>query len=91
MGRVSEHVFCISTIKGRAEVAIKMAKRLIMANTGDGDSLNTDRMALALLQYLNTLLKGGDRSPAQLAAGKMECRQPASTLWSTDNGVGHCR
>lgn len=55
---------------GRAEAAVKTAKRLIMANTGEGGNLDTDRMALALLQYLNTPLKGGDKSPAQLAAGR---------------------
>lgn len=55
---------------GRAEAAVKTAKRLIMANTGDGGNLDTDRMALALLQYLTTPLRGGDRSPAQLAAGR---------------------
>ncbi|XP_050709988.1 uncharacterized protein LOC126994747 [Eriocheir sinensis] len=31
---------------GRAEVAVKTAKRLIVPNTGDGGKLDTDRMAL---------------------------------------------
>ena len=55
---------------GRAEAAVKAAKRLLMTNTGPGGSLNTDRVSSALLQYLNTPLRGINKSPAQLAAGR---------------------
>ena len=39
-------------------------------NTGPGGSLDTDKVTAALLQYLNTPLRGVDKSPAQLAAGR---------------------
>ena len=55
---------------GRAEAAVKTAKRIIRDNTGSGGSLDTDKASLALLQYLNTPLRAVDRSPAQLAAGR---------------------
>ena len=55
---------------GRAEAAVKAAKRLLMMNTGTGGSLNTDKVSAALLQYLNTPLRGINKSPAQLAAGR---------------------
>ena len=55
---------------GRAEVAVKTAKRLIRANTGPGGTLDSNNMALAILQYLNTPLKGTDKSPTQLATGR---------------------
>ena len=51
-------------LNGRAEVAVKTAKRLIMANTGFGGTLESNSIALAMLQYLNTPLKGTDKSPA---------------------------
>ncbi|KAK3889447.1 hypothetical protein Pcinc_006555 [Petrolisthes cinctipes] len=41
---------------GRAEAAVKSAKRLLRANTGGGGSLRTDKVSVALLQYLNTPL-----------------------------------
>ncbi|KAK3888979.1 hypothetical protein Pcinc_006984 [Petrolisthes cinctipes] len=55
---------------GRAEVAVKSAKRLLRANTGGGGSLRTDKVSVALLQYLNTQLRGVKKSPAQLAMGR---------------------
>ena len=55
---------------GRAEAAVKSAKRLLKMNTGPGGSLDTDKVTAALLQYLNTPLRGIDKSPAQLAAGR---------------------
>ena len=51
---------------GRAEAAVKTAKRLIMDNTTRKGSLNTDRMMQGLLQYRNTPLQGIDLSPAQI-------------------------
>ena len=55
---------------GRAEAAVKTAKRLLRDNTGPGGTLDTDEMSMALLQYLNTPLRDINRSPAQLAAGR---------------------
>ena len=58
---------------GRAEAAVKSAKRLLRNNTTSGGSLNNDRFPKALLQYLNTPLKEGNKSPAQLATGRQLC------------------
>ena len=55
---------------GRAEAGVRVAKRIVRDNIGVGGSLDTDRAAQALLQYLNTPLHGEDKSPAQLAAGR---------------------
>lgn len=55
---------------GRAEAAVKSAKRLLRDNTTPGGSLDTDRFPKALLQYLNTPLREGGKSPAQLAMGR---------------------
>ncbi|XP_045101465.1 uncharacterized protein LOC123498425 [Portunus trituberculatus] len=55
---------------GRAEAAVKTAKRIIRANTGSGGSLDTDKTSLAVLQYLNTPLRSVNKSPAQLATGR---------------------
>ena len=41
-----------------------------MDNTGPGGSLDTDGVAIALLQYHNTPLRGINKSPAQLATGR---------------------
>ena len=59
-----------SQSNGRAEAAVKTAKRILMDNTGPGGSLDTDKVAVALLQYHNTPLRDINRSPAQLAAGR---------------------
>ena len=55
---------------GRAEVAVKSAKRMLRGNIGASGSLNSDKVSLALLQYLNTPLRDIDKSPAQLATGR---------------------
>ena len=39
-------------------------------NTGAGGSLDTNKFAAALLQYLNTPLRDVNKSPAQLAIGR---------------------
>ena len=41
-----------------------------MDNTGPGGSLDTDGVAIALLQYHKTPLRGINKSPAQLATGR---------------------
>ena len=55
---------------GRAEAAVKTMKRLIMENTGKGGNIDSDKIAVALLQYRNTPLKGENKSPAQLLLGR---------------------
>ncbi|KAK8372279.1 hypothetical protein O3P69_017362 [Scylla paramamosain] len=55
---------------GRAEVAVKTAKRIIRDNTSPGGSLDNDKATLAILQYLNTPLRCINKSPAQLATGR---------------------
>lgn len=54
---------------GRAEAAVKSTKRLLRGNAAPGGGLDCDRASIALLQYLNTPLRGVDKSPAQLAMG----------------------
>ena len=51
---------------GRAELAVKTAKRIITNNTLPNGSLDTDKAAQALMQYRNTPLQGVDLSPAQI-------------------------
>ncbi|MEL6804940.1 MAG: integrase, partial [Bacteroidota bacterium] len=51
---------------GRAELAVKTAKRILQENTGVGGNLNCDRVSAALLQYRNTPIKHLGLSPAQL-------------------------
>ncbi|KAK8372244.1 hypothetical protein O3P69_012734, partial [Scylla paramamosain] len=55
---------------GRAEAAVKSAKRMLRLNIGPTGSLDTDKLSAALLQYHNTPLRGADSSPAQLATGR---------------------
>lgn len=55
---------------GRAEAAVKAAKRMLRGNVGTDGQLNTRKVTQALLQYLNTPLRDRDMSPAQLAAGR---------------------
>ena len=51
---------------GRAELAVKSAKRLLRENTAPDGSLNSDGTSRALLQYRNTPLQHLGLSPAQL-------------------------
>ncbi|KAG0723273.1 hypothetical protein GWK47_042967 [Chionoecetes opilio] len=55
---------------GRAEAAVKCAKRLLRGNTGRNGSLDTDAAAWAIMQYLNTPPQGSEASPAQLITGR---------------------
>ena len=50
---------------GRAELAVKSAKRIIYGNTDPQGSLDTDKAARAVLQYRNTPIQGIGLSPAQ--------------------------
>ncbi|XP_010780048.1 uncharacterized protein [Notothenia coriiceps] len=54
---------------GRAEVAVKTAKRLLMSNTGASGSLDQDRFLRAMLQLRNTPDPDCDLSPAQIIFG----------------------
>ena len=51
---------------GRAELAVKTAKRIVLDNVATNGSLNTDKTARAILQYRNTPIQGLGLSPAQL-------------------------
>ena len=51
---------------GRAELAVKSAKRIMRDHVGPDGSLNTDAAARALLQYRNTPLQHIGLSPSQI-------------------------
>ena len=55
---------------GRAEAAVKTAKRIIRSNTGEGGTLDCDKASLAILEYLNTPIRIVNKSPAQLTIGR---------------------
>ena len=55
---------------GRAEAAVKSAKRMLQENTGENGTLDNDAVACAVLQYHNTPLQDGQMSPAQLLFGR---------------------
>ena len=66
--RVSSAYFPQSN--GRAEVAVKAAKRLLMSNTGPTGQLDHDRFLRAMLQLRNTPDPDCDVSPAQIIFGR---------------------
>uniref|UniRef100_A0A1A8MJ20 Integrase catalytic domain-containing protein n=1 Tax=Nothobranchius pienaari TaxID=704102 RepID=A0A1A8MJ20_9TELE len=51
---------------GRAEVAVKTAKRLLVSNTGPTGNLDHDRFRRAMLHLLNTPDPDCDLSPTQI-------------------------
>ena len=51
---------------GRAELAVKAAKRIVCGNTSPDGSLNNDSAARAVLQYRNTPIQEIGLSPAQM-------------------------
>ena len=55
---------------GRAEVAVKTAKRLLMSNTGPTGSLDHDCFLRAMLQLRNTPDADCNLSPAQIIFGR---------------------
>ena len=55
---------------GRAEVAVKTAKRLLMSNTGPTGNLAHDRFLRAMLQLRNTPDPDCHLSPAQIIFGR---------------------
>lgn len=52
---------------GRAEVAVKSAKRLFRSNTGPSEDLNSDRSLRSMLQLRNTLGRTCDLSQQTVA------------------------
>lgn len=48
---------------GRAEAAVKSAKRLLRENMSKGGALEPDKTVLAIPQYLNMLLRESNKSP----------------------------
>ena len=66
--RVSSAYFPQSN--GRAEVAVKTAKRLLVSNTGPTGSLDNDRFLRAMLQLRNTPDPDCNISPAQIIFGR---------------------
>ena len=55
---------------GRAEVAVKMTKRLLRENTRSDGSLDADTFVKALLQYRNTPDRECKLSPAEILFGR---------------------
>ncbi|XP_066985887.1 uncharacterized protein [Macrobrachium rosenbergii] len=55
---------------GRAEAAVKSAKRIIRTSISGTGRLDNDKVSLAMLQYPNMPLRGINKSPAQLATGR---------------------
>ena len=66
--RMSSAYFAASN--GRAELAVKATKRLLMENTGADGSLNTDKMVRALLMKRNTPDPDCKLSPAEVVFGR---------------------
>ena len=56
---------------GRAELAVKVAKRALMENLNTAGHLNTDKVVAALMQYRNTPLQEIGHSPAELLYGRV--------------------
>ena len=56
-----------------AEVAVKSAKRMIMSHVGPGGTLDTDRVARALLQHRNCPNPATGLSPGQMIFGRTLC------------------
>jgi hypothetical protein len=55
---------------GRAEVAVKQAKRTLMTNMGPNGSLNSDKLLKAMLAIRNTPDTDSEMSPAQVLFGR---------------------
>ena len=53
-------------LNGRAEVAVQTAKRILRCNISSNGSVDSDKVARAVLQYRNTPIQGVGLSPAQM-------------------------
>ena len=56
---------------GRAELAVKVAKRILTNNCDPNGNIDNDLVARALLQYRNTPLQELNLSPAQILYGRV--------------------
>jgi hypothetical protein len=54
----------------RAELALKVGKKLLRDNTGHSGSLDADKIMRAVLQYRNTPMQDCRRSPGQMVFGR---------------------
>jgi hypothetical protein len=54
----------------RAELAVKVGKKLLRDNMGHGGSLDTNKFMRAVLQYRNTPMQDCRRSPAHMVFGR---------------------
>lgn len=61
---------CLPSSNGRAELAVKTAKRMLMDNVGPDGKLDNDAMVRALLTHRNTPDAGCKLSPAQVLLGR---------------------
>ena len=59
-----------SQSNGRAELAVKVAKRILIGNTGPRGDIDNDKVARALLQHRNTPIQDVGLSPTQLLYGR---------------------
>ena len=57
-------------VNGRAEVAVKTAKRLMRSNDGQGEMVNNDKFLRAILQLRNTPDPDCGVSPAEIVFGR---------------------
>ena len=55
---------------GRAELAVKVAKKVLLGNSEKNGDINNEMVARALLQHRNTPLQGIGLSPAQILYGR---------------------
>ena len=55
---------------GRAELAVKVAKKILLGNSEANGDINNELVARALLQHRNTPLQGVGLSPAQMLYGR---------------------
>ena len=82
---VEERVSSVSYAQsnGRAELAVKAGKRIIYDNAAPNGSLDTNRIARAVLQYRNTPIQGIGLSPAQLLLHRQlrDCLPTHPTLY----------
>jgi len=62
--------YLTSSSNGRAEIAVKTAKRLLMNNISVNGTLDTDEMVRALLTLRNTPATGCKLSPAEILFGR---------------------
>ena len=61
---------CLPSSNGRAELAVKTAKRLLQDNVNPDGKLDSDKMVRALLTLRNTPDPGCKLSPAQIVLGR---------------------